>query len=1048
MSYKIPIRTPTSEIETKFRPNLRRRNSYTLNDLEKNEEFQEVSERFLQSIGENSGDIFEYLRDSDWNLYSGMRRASQSGKWTEQQKQDYAYLRSAFDGADIGSFGQFLELTKDAGIDILTDPLTIAAAVATPFTGGISLAARSGINLAASAALKSSIKGASQKVPHLVNLMDRTLQTQAANKFINVSKSQINKITGTTAAIGGTWTGLDNYFRQNTELNTDLRQAFSAPELFGATALGAVAGGVFGRLGQQNVLYNSRMARLFSNDDYRRIAPNFFKVRKGIDTMLSKFGGNAASFLNTIAEASPTATKLGQTFVDDFEKKLLGPSVTRRLGYSYAEDLDNRRGGYLMGLDAALEPIRKTGKVLEVDGLATIRILRGAKVTKKNKKLFINFKGDDIEISKEALISATRLRKIFDSVYKHADKAGLKPTYIDDWFARSWNRQAIEADPEGFKKLLTQERTRRGTDGVEQKFRIVDPKEVDEVIEGMLDKTDELYASHSHLFSQSRVFKDLPDNEFEKFLTNDLAEISVDYLLHSARTIEIKNKFLLPTVSNKTPEEQFIERWINPIRKEMKEAGQTLTKNDQKKILKLFNSVAGVQSYFGDTVQRLYDGMKLANAMAYLPLATLSSITEAIIPFAKAKMSSATKGTFDAVTKSHKIFGTEMTQMLRNKHKLSNDSIIREMNSQFIGMSEAVGNVTNRLAGEGLQNEFLKKGATGFFRFNLLIPWTKTVQLQSFSTGKDLIFDNLTKLSKISKEGVDVLDDFALMSKALQGVDKKSRIAGLLEGLSASAGKTNLKKIDYLKSELFELGIDVAEGLKWIERGAKQSDNFYKQVVRGAGRFTNSVILQTGRERAKVPTYMTNPKWDILTQFLRYPYVFSNTVLKNFARDVIKNPKANAPKVAAFGVLSTNIALATNYWRSSPEYRERIDKEGFTHKDVVRALQRTGMAGPLDLGIRWGESAKYGRNSFVAATSLGGPVVGDIVNGFLYERGIVETAARKMPLYGSKNIIKRYTGFDMDKVVKRAKEIDEPFEKALDEALENWSLTKERKFNY
>ena len=60
-----------------------------------------------------------------------------------------------------------MELTKDAGIDILTDPLTIAAAVATPFTGGTSLAARSGINLAASAALKSSIKGASQKVPHL-----------------------------------------------------------------------------------------------------------------------------------------------------------------------------------------------------------------------------------------------------------------------------------------------------------------------------------------------------------------------------------------------------------------------------------------------------------------------------------------------------------------------------------------------------------------------------------------------------------------------------------------------------------------------------------------------------------------------------------------------------------------------------------------------------------------------------------------------------------------------------------------------------------------
>lgn len=74
------------------------------------------------------------------------------------------------------------------------------------------------------------------------------------------------------------------------------------------------------------------------------------------------------------------------------KKKLLGPSVTRRLGYSYAEDLDNRRGGYLMGLDAALEPIRKTGKVLEVDGLATIRILRGAKVTKKIKNYLLILK--------------------------------------------------------------------------------------------------------------------------------------------------------------------------------------------------------------------------------------------------------------------------------------------------------------------------------------------------------------------------------------------------------------------------------------------------------------------------------------------------------------------------------------------------------------------------------------------------------------------------------------------------------------------------------
>jgi hypothetical protein len=118
---------------------------YTLDDLEKDEKFQEIAERFLESVGENSDDIFEYLRDSDFNLVSGMSRAMQSGKFTDQQKQDYAYLRRTFDKADMGSMKQYAELIKDGAIDMVSDPFTIAAALAAPFTGGTSLAARQGL---------------------------------------------------------------------------------------------------------------------------------------------------------------------------------------------------------------------------------------------------------------------------------------------------------------------------------------------------------------------------------------------------------------------------------------------------------------------------------------------------------------------------------------------------------------------------------------------------------------------------------------------------------------------------------------------------------------------------------------------------------------------------------------------------------------------------------------------------------------------------------------------------------------------------------------
>ena len=101
---------------TSFNPAdfIEKNKSYTLDDLEKDDRFQETSERFLNSVGENSSDVFEYLRDSDFNLFSGVNRAMQSGKFTEQQKKDYAYLRSKFTGADMGSLKQYFELIKDS----------------------------------------------------------------------------------------------------------------------------------------------------------------------------------------------------------------------------------------------------------------------------------------------------------------------------------------------------------------------------------------------------------------------------------------------------------------------------------------------------------------------------------------------------------------------------------------------------------------------------------------------------------------------------------------------------------------------------------------------------------------------------------------------------------------------------------------------------------------------------------------------------------------------------------------------------------------------
>jgi len=979
---------------------------YTLDDLEDNEEFQEVSERFLTSVGENSNDVFEYLRDSDFNLFSGMQRAVESGKFTNQQKEDYKYLRQRFDNADMGSFKQYLSLTKDATIDIVTDPTAILAAILTPVTGGTSLALKTGIS-------KGVIEGS---------------KAIAKGQLKDVGKKQIAKTAAITGAEVGTWTGLENHFRQNTEVNTGIRKLYSNTELAGSAALGVVTGGVLGGFVQRNALFNDKLSRLYTNDTYRKESKLRYNLRKGKAKLLAKTIGNASTLMKPFARYSNAAEELGESFSEEFAKNI-GERSTKRVGFSYFEDLSNRRGNYLLDFDNIVAPLRKTGEILPEDELSVIRILRGASP-----------KGASKEVKK----AAKDLRKFFNKIDKDAKAAGIETQAIENYFTRHWNREAIENNKPRFKKLLVEK-------------GIVKKNDVDDVIDGMLNKQNELYSSHSNLITQSRVFKNMNDNDFEEFLTNDLVPVTTNYFMNASKTIEHKlhflgagknikvlNKFKVKDgddeetrllLFKQSNEELFKKRWIDTIEKELKDkGGQTLTGRDKKDILNTYKSITGQVDYFDSgLMQGAYDTMKLANAMAYLPLATVSSLSEAFLTLAKAPVKSSVKGYQDGITKGHKILTDEMGQLLKEKHRMSDDEIRREMNSVFIAVDEAMGDVTNRISGEGLQNPLLKKAARGFYRFNLLIPWTKTVQLAAFSTGKDLITDNLSKL-------------YAIQQKSNLNIKKFSS-----DEFAQDA------KVQRLKAELFDLGIDVEQGLQWTARGAKTNAKFYNNVVRGAGRFTNGVILPTSRESGRVPTFMTNPKIDIFTQFLRYPTVFGNTILKNFARDTINNPTVNAPKVAAFVAMATNVAKATNYWRSNEEKRDRVDRKGSDWQDTLKAYQRVGLLGPIEYGLRVSEGLTYGQNPLVAGVGVGGPVINDVIGMTLYNRGLLETVARKLPLTGTKTVFDRnlgdfmeeYTGFrePYTPLQKAAKEADKFFGSKIREGASFFAGEPENKSN-
>ena len=192
----------------------------TLTELKKDPEFAQRASRFLDGVGSNDN-IFEYLRDSDYSLSAAAVRSFQTGRWTEEQKQDYAYLREKFNNADIGNWKERFGMIKDIGVDIVTDPFNILAAIFAIPSGGTSLGGRAVLGTAAKESMKQYTKA--------------QLKTKA-----------IKDTALFTAAEGAAWGGLHNYFLQDIDMDLGLQDDIDFTNIAATTLLGGAIGGALG----------------------------------------------------------------------------------------------------------------------------------------------------------------------------------------------------------------------------------------------------------------------------------------------------------------------------------------------------------------------------------------------------------------------------------------------------------------------------------------------------------------------------------------------------------------------------------------------------------------------------------------------------------------------------------------------------------------------------------------------------------------------------------------------------------------------------------
>tara|TARA_R110002049_G_scaffold13823_4_gene59708 strand:+ start:7989 stop:12263 length:4275 start_codon:yes stop_codon:yes gene_type:complete len=682
------------------------------------------------------------------------------------------------------------------------------------------------------------------------------------------------------------------------------------------------------------------------------------EISAGLNNALGKWANRYGSLiifkpvaiLNNFKQSS-VAKGLQQKFRYDAQRDWFGPR--KYDNQDFGEVFKETLGDSYVPFKEALNPIQSTiaGKLEEDINTILVEVVQG---------------GIETSGSKTIDTAGKEIRKILDRIGDQLFETGaIKNKVENNYFPRSWNRKAIEENSDDFKNLLI------------QSGEVNTIEEADSLVTNMLNKENQLDRGGSGggaSFFYKRAFTKLKDNDFVNYLDTDMNSVMMNYIAQSAKAIAKRKVFGVNNL------EEFTNFYINGIDAQMTKAGKPLTLKDKKELQKLYNHATGENlPRFEGTSGLALDAYSSLNRMAYLPLSTISSVTEIIINVAKAGPKSSIKGLYGALKTSRGTIQDKTLQTLVGKKGLTEKEAWRELQEFGMNLDPILMDTVERLSGSVIRNQFLQKRNNEFFRVTFLDQWTKFVQLASYKTGKDLIGKNLREINKLKTV-------------------------------------TDSRRISNMKDQLNELGVDINKGLKWIDGGESLDDAFYKDIKRGAARYTNEVILMPSGESGLKPFWTGDPKTSILFQFLGYPLAFTNTVLKGAVKDTFRNPTQNVPKILAAGLMMTEMARWTNWARSRGK-----SEEGKSDKEIyVKAFQRWGGNGvALDTLSRARESAKVYQDPLAAFSSLAGPLGNDVYKSI--RRGdIIRLLGEKVPGYGALGFIspkakKAYTAWLKDK---------------------------------
>lgn len=961
-------------------------------------------------------DPAEYMRDLTMRLGAPLALASALDDAPEDVKRAFRVMKSRWDKAELSGVGETLSAIGDYTADVIFSPeglATVGAVLSGTATGGTTA-------VAGVAARKTAQQAATQT---LMNAVRATAAAQTKNPY------------KASALIGATYGAAGSHVAQELNISADIQDEYSLGETAFGTALSAGFGvGLYAagsKIANKYFRDGTRPPREVALKDadqvfeealdgdfipasggtlvdeaLRMTGPegSIAKVVDGEDDALNKAASQFAEDLGGGEKTRKEILAIIRAAADSEETTQVQASRIRQGLYTVASDLS---GNFLGKGAGVLSPITKfsgtaaqlqkklshefgikyktqdkvvekdlsevqrevTGKynerfraivdtlsLSEIDTKLATEINDALSKSLRSETPIVHKQFDDLTNS-AINKAATETKKLYQEMGVQLNDIGVIDKLVDNYVPRMWSRSAIEANPNKLLDLFVQ---KAGMSKAEAR----------RTVNNMLDVKNQVDqgTSGGYFFSAKRKIDTIGnDADFEEFLNSDVLGALHAYTYQAGKSVA-KHRVL--GVNNF---EQFRGFYVNRIREEMTNSGENFTPKIERQLEKLYRTATGEgMERYGKTAQTAVDAYSFTNRVALLGLATLSSLTEVFINIGKAGAVNSAKGFKEALNTSHKTITKDMQSKLMSENGLTAKEALSEMRNFSIHVDQALAQVGDRLAGDELVNEGMQKASNKFFRITLLDQWTKFVQNVSFASGKNLINENINKLST------------RYTNKALD-----------------SDGET-------LAGELAELGIDWKKAVDWHRGGAKTSDEFYKtDFLGGAARYTNSVVLQPTAMSGIKPLLFSNPKTAVMFQLLSYPAAFTNTVLKGATKSMIKNPKRNAPKLLAAGAIMTGMARWSNYARTGGA-NERDKTEWEVTKEAIARWGGNGLL--LDSLKRAQTAAKYANSNLAYATLPFGPAASDMLS--MIQQGIIPTMGNKVPLVSGTYFGKQVLGED------------------------------------